>query len=85
MIDDLANPRKFIRFGHPPVAIDILPGIDGVDFDEAWSRRVEGTIDKAASLTAFSFPEMTSSSQNLLLGGPAILQMWKKSVKQRSK
>src|SRR5208283_5577867 len=28
---DLANPHKFIRFGQAPVAVDILPGIDGVD------------------------------------------------------
>jgi len=52
-IDDLANPRKFIRFGQPPVAIDILPGIDGVDFKEAWERRVEGVIDRESGLKAF--------------------------------
>jgi hypothetical protein len=50
---DLADPRKFIRFGHPPVAVDILPTIDGVDFDEAWERRVEGVIDQKTGLTAF--------------------------------
>ena len=50
---DLANPDKFLRFGREPVAIDILPGIDGVNFDEAWSRRVTGTIDTETGLTAF--------------------------------
>src|ERR1700692_975091 len=40
-VDDLANPQKFIRFGNAPIAIDILPGIDGVTFEEAWERRVE--------------------------------------------
>ncbi|HEX4310827.1 MAG TPA: hypothetical protein VHZ25_12420 [Acidobacteriaceae bacterium] len=45
-VDDLANPAKFIRFGHPPVAVDILPAIDGVDFDTAWSHRIEGVIDQ---------------------------------------
>jgi predicted nucleotidyltransferase len=52
-VDDLANPEKFIRFGRPPVAIDILPGIDGVNFDEAWSRCVEGKIDESTGLMAF--------------------------------
>ncbi len=52
-VTDLADPRKFIRFGHPPVAVDILPAIDGVDFDEAWERRVEGIIDQKTGLTAF--------------------------------
>src|ERR1700735_706208 len=39
-MDDLADPTKFIRFGHEPVAIDLLPSIDGVDFDTAWEHRV---------------------------------------------
>ena len=52
-VDDLSTPRKFIRFGQEPVAIDILPGIDGVHFDEAWERRVEGVIDAKSGLTAF--------------------------------
>lgn len=51
--DDLANPAKFMRFGHPPVAVDILPAIDGVDFDTAWAHRVEGIIDQATGDTAY--------------------------------
>lgn len=30
-VEDLTNPHNFIRFGREPVAVDILPGIDGVD------------------------------------------------------
>ncbi len=52
-VEDLANPRQFVRFGREPVAIDILPGIDGVDFDAAWERRVEGVIDAGSGLKAF--------------------------------
>jgi hypothetical protein len=51
-IDDLADPRKFIRFGREPVAIDILPGIDGVDFDSAWEKRVDAVVDAETGLTA---------------------------------
>jgi len=50
---DLADLSKFIRIGEEPVAVDILPGIDGVNFDEAWERRVEGVIDAKTGLTAF--------------------------------
>lgn len=50
---DLADPHKFLRFGREPVAVDILPGIDGVDFDQAWGRRVSGVIDTGTGLTAF--------------------------------
>jgi predicted nucleotidyltransferase len=52
-VADLGHPRKFIRFGHPPVAVDILPSVDGVNFNEAWERRVEGVIDQTTGLTAF--------------------------------
>jgi hypothetical protein len=50
---DLADPSKFIRFGRPPIAVDILSGIEGVDFDGAWTRRVESVIDPATGLIAF--------------------------------
>lgn len=50
---DLADPAKFIRFGREPSAVDILPSIDGVVFDEAWARRIESVIDPDAGLTAF--------------------------------
>jgi hypothetical protein len=51
--DDMADPRQFVRFGREPLAVDILPGIDGVEFDAAWERRVEGVIDPQGGLTAF--------------------------------
>jgi hypothetical protein len=52
-VSDLADPHKFLRFGNPPVAVDILPGIDGVKFEEAWNRRVEGVVDPVSGLKAF--------------------------------
>jgi hypothetical protein len=51
--DDLADAAKFVRFGREPVAVDILPAIDGVKFDEAWKRRVEKVIDPESGLAAF--------------------------------
>ena len=33
--------------------MDILPGIDGVNFEEAWARRIEGVIDAKSGLKAF--------------------------------
>lgn len=52
-VDELADPGKFIRFGHPPVAVDILSSIDGVGFEEAWQRRIEGVIDPESGLIAY--------------------------------
>lgn len=52
-VDDLADPRKFVRFGQPPIAIDILSGIEGIDFDSAWEHRVEVVVDPTAGTKAF--------------------------------
>ena len=62
-IEDFADPRRFIRFGREPVAVDILPGIDGVEFDAAWARRVEGVIDRVSGQKAFfiSKPDLIAS------------------------
>ncbi|HLY54882.1 MAG TPA: nucleotidyltransferase [Stellaceae bacterium] len=49
---DFAVPGSFFRMGRPPVMVDILPEIDGVDFDSAWSRRVMETIDVKTGLQA---------------------------------
>jgi hypothetical protein len=37
----LATPDKVFMLGRKPTRIDILTGIDGVSFDEAWKGRVE--------------------------------------------
>ena len=51
--DDFAERGSFFRFGHDPHGFDILPNIPGVDFDDAWERRVEGLIDAKTGLKAF--------------------------------
>ena len=50
--EDFRQRGKFFRMGREPVAVDILTEIDGVDFDRAWERRVEGVIDPANGLKA---------------------------------
>ena len=42
---DLATPGKIIRMGLPPVRIEVLTRISGVEFQTCYSRRVEGSID----------------------------------------
>lgn len=48
--DDFAERGSFFRMGTPPVMVDILPEISGVDFDPAWRRRVMETIDAETGL-----------------------------------
>ncbi|MCI0597975.1 MAG: hypothetical protein L0Y50_13170 [Beijerinckiaceae bacterium] len=50
--DDLLERGKFFRLGAPPVMVDILPEISGVDFDGAWQRRVEVLVDAERGLAA---------------------------------
>lgn len=49
---DFAQPGSFFRMGTPPLMVDILPEIDGVEFDGVWSRRVEAPIDAGSSVIA---------------------------------
>ncbi|MGH9160155.1 MAG: nucleotidyltransferase [Vicinamibacteraceae bacterium] len=43
--DDLRLPTVVFQIGLPPSRIDILTGISGVSFPEAWERRVTVTIE----------------------------------------
>ena len=49
---DFAESGPFFRMGREPVGVDILTEIPGVQFDEAWLRRVEAIVDPASGLTA---------------------------------
>ncbi|HEY8051371.1 MAG TPA: nucleotidyl transferase AbiEii/AbiGii toxin family protein [Steroidobacteraceae bacterium] len=42
---DFTSPGSFFRMGTPPMMVDIFPSIGGVDFQEAWQRRVNVAID----------------------------------------
>lgn len=39
-IEDLSRPGMVYQVGQPPRRIDVMTGIDGVAFDEAWPNRV---------------------------------------------
>jgi len=42
---DFMRPDMVIQFGLPPFRIDILTGVSGVSFDDAWDERVEDLFD----------------------------------------
>ena len=44
-VEELARPDKVFMLGQKPYRIDILTGIDGVSFAEAWAGRVEATFE----------------------------------------
>lgn len=49
---DFSEPGSFFRMGAPPVMVDILPEIAGVDFGHAWPRRVISVVDFVTQQTA---------------------------------
>ena len=40
-VDDLARPGLIFQIGVPPVRIDIITRVAGLDFSAAWSDRIE--------------------------------------------
>ncbi len=71
---DLLDPDGFFRIGHAPVMIEILPMIEGVEFDDAWQKRVEIVIDAQKGLSAFMLSRNLITSK-LAAGRPQDLAM----------
>jgi hypothetical protein len=42
-MEDLAAPGIVFQMGLPPNRVDVLTGIDGVTFDNAWVNRIESS------------------------------------------
>lgn len=60
---DLMEPGSFFRMGTPPVMVDILPTIRGVDFDEAWKRRVDVVVSDNFAVPVISREDLLSSKR----------------------
>jgi hypothetical protein len=84
---DFTQTGKFFRMGRAPLAVDILPEIDGIDFEQAWLKRVETTVDAETHLTApFISPEDLIANK-LASGRPqdiADVAMLRKAVKRKN-
>jgi hypothetical protein len=44
-VEDLATPGTVFQIGVPPLRVDVITAIDGVDFDDAWPDRVAVRLD----------------------------------------
>jgi hypothetical protein len=44
-VEDFVKPDNIYRMGRPPNRIDIMTSITGVDFDAAWSNRLEADVE----------------------------------------
>lgn len=43
--DDFNREDSVVQLGYPPFRIDIITSIDGVDFEQAWERRMLVDVD----------------------------------------
>lgn len=43
--NDFTEPGRVVQLGYPPVRIDLLTSIDGVEFEKCFDRRVEIVVD----------------------------------------
>jgi hypothetical protein len=66
--EDFIERGRFYRMGSPPLMIDILPEISGVDFDTAWEKRIEAMIDEG--LKAFFIDTESLLAAKLAAGRP---------------
>ena len=41
-------PDQVVQLGHPPIRIDVLTSVSGVEFERCWPSRVQTTIDGIA-------------------------------------
>ena len=67
---DFATKGQFFRMGRVPFAVDILPEADGIDFEQAWSNRVEAIIDERACRKAFFISRADLITNKLAAGRP---------------
>lgn len=42
---DFSRPDVVVQVGMPPSRVDVLTGLTGVRFDDAWSTRADGTVE----------------------------------------
>jgi hypothetical protein len=68
--DDFMERGAFFRMGHPPLMVEIFPDIKGVDFDRAWEKRVETTVDPDTGLKAFLIARDDLIAAKLAAGRP---------------
>jgi len=68
--EDFVERGKFFRMGRAPLIVDILPEIEGVDFDSAWQNRVDTVIDSQSGLTASFISSQDLMAAKLAVGRP---------------
>jgi predicted nucleotidyltransferase len=68
--EEFVERGTFFRFGNDPQTIDIIAELPGVDFNSAWDRRVEVTIDENLGIKAYFIGREDLIASKLAAGRP---------------
>lgn len=44
-VDEFSIPERMATLGVPPLRIDVMTSVDGVQFSEAWTERLTAQVD----------------------------------------
>ncbi len=69
--DFCGSPNSVVQFGVPPNRVDILQGIEGVSFEQAWQNHVDLQIDEAVVAHYLSLEDLIRNKE--LVGRPGDL------------
>jgi hypothetical protein len=58
---DFTDLDSLFRMGTPPVMVDIMPRISGIEFEDAWQRRVNISIDENLTAPFISRPDLLAA------------------------
>ena len=62
-VDDIINPDVVVQFGKPPLRIDILAAIDGVDFDTAFKNRFVHDLGPVKEVNFISYDDLLKNKK----------------------
>jgi hypothetical protein len=57
---DFAAPGFYYKMGNPPYRLDVLMSVSGLEFEDAWSRRVEVDLQGVA-VPFLSLPDLITN------------------------
>ena len=61
---DFSKPNLINQIGYPPLRIDILTSIDGVEFEEAYSEKLEIQLDEGTSVYYIGLDELIKNKKS---------------------
>jgi len=62
--EDFSKPNLINQIGYPPLRIDILTSIDGVEFEEAYSEKLEIQLDEGTSVYYIGLDELIKNKKS---------------------